>query len=193
MPRPRRAVQDGKLFCPGCNRWLHSSKFRPSEKGHGTVARYHSNCRVCEQSDRNDAKNEDRAKAIVLQRAAVRAEKAGVPTSFFMEELNWKSLIGMVDAYLDKPERVLCPNCGDHYIGERDFQIDHREPPRHVRDWERLHARNCGPLCTSCNVAKSDRTYVDWLEDQEVRRLSVEAHYDQAPALLPICEQPGLW
>lgn len=178
-PRARRAVQDGKLLCPGCNRWLHNTRFAPKRRtADGTVVQFHLRCRVCEQSDRTEQKNSDRAQKLVYQRAQVRADRADVPVSFFMEELNWKSLVPMFEAYLDRPDSCVCPNCGHPFLNERDFQIGHRAPPRSPSDWARHHARNLGPLCGSCNNTQSDQPYEAWLDDQEDRRLSVAAHFD---------------
>jgi hypothetical protein len=36
----------------------------------------------------------------------------------------------------------LCKNCGHPFIGERDIQIEHIEPPRSNTDWARLRQRH---------------------------------------------------
>lgn len=177
MPRSKREVRNGQLHCPGCERWLHPSRFRPKEKGHGTVPRFESKCRACEQSERTDRKNIDRALHLVRQRASVRAQAASVPTEFFMDDLNWVALVPIVQAYLDGAP---CRNCGHPPLNERDVHLEHAEPPRGARDFARHHARNIPVLCGSCNAGKHDKAYADWLDEQEDARLSVAAYYGHA-------------
>lgn len=99
MPRPKRETRNGLLYCPACERWLHPSRFSPDKSRNGTVTTFRSRCKACAQSDRTDKKNADRAAALVKQRAQVRAHAAGVPLEFFMDDLNWKSLVPLVRAY----------------------------------------------------------------------------------------------
>jgi hypothetical protein len=173
MPRPKRELRNGRLWCPGCGRWLHTSRFRPNEKGHGTAARFHSKCRTCEQTERTGTKNDDRARALVESRATTRARKSKVTKQFVMEDLNYESLIAPMRAFMG--DDGLCNNCGHAFLGERDIQLEHREPPRHDQDWARLHARNIGFSCGSCNRPKTNKTYVVWLDEEEDARLSAEA------------------
>lgn len=182
MPRLRREVRNGQLYCPRCERWLHPSRFRPDktrESRHGTVATFHTKCRACEQSERTDRKNENRAAVLVRQRAQVRAQAAGVPLEFFMDDLNWSALIPIVDLYLND-DRAICLNCGHRPLNERDTQLEHRAAPRSLRDFARHHARNIAVLCGSCNAGKHDKGYADWLDEQEDARLSVAAFYGHA-------------
>lgn len=180
MARPRREVRNGQLFCPRCDRWLHPSRFRVKEKGHGTVPRFELKCRACEQSERTDRKNQDRADALVRQRAQIRAQAADVPLEFFMDDLNWTALVPIIDVYLND-ERAICLNCGHRPINERDTQLEHRAAPRSPRDFARHHARNIAVLCGSCNAGKHDKGYTDWLDQQEDARLSVAAFYGHGP------------
>lgn len=179
MPRPKRQIRNGQLHCPGCDLWLHSSRFvgRKRETPSGTGWEYNKRCRACEQSERTDRKNENRALALVRQRASVRAQAAGVPLEFFMDDLNWSALVPLVQAYLDGAP---CRNCGHPALNERDVHLDHAEPPRHVRDFARHHARNIPVLCGSCNGSKRDKPYAAWLDDQEDARRSVAAYYGHA-------------
>jgi len=177
MPRRPRETRNGQLWCSGCDQWLHPSRFRPSEKGHGSVARFHSQCRACEQSNRTDRKNEDRALAIIRSRASNIARRAHVPLEFVMNDLNYRSLVVPLRAVLDHPEDAVCGNCGHGYINERDCQLDHREPPRHDQDFARLHATNVTLVCASCNTSKGNREYSVWLDEQEQTRRSVAAYY----------------
>jgi 5-methylcytosine-specific restriction endonuclease McrA len=66
----------------------------------------------------------------------------------------------------------LCKNCGHPFIGERDIQIEHIEPPRSNTDWARLHARNLRLFCGSCNGTKGHKPFPDWLDEQEDARTS---------------------
>lgn len=180
MPRPKRETRNGQLYCPGCQRWKHPSRFSPAEKCNGTVTRFRPKCRTCEQSERTDRKNEDRALALVKQRAQTRAQAAGVALEFFMDDLNWSALVPIVDLYLND-DRAVCINCGHRPINERDTQLEHRAAPRAARDFARHHARNIAVLCGSCNAGKQDKGYADWLDDQEEARLSVAAYYGHGP------------
>jgi len=127
--------------CPKCGLWKHHSRFRiRTKKGaHSTVRTFQSLCRDCEQIERNEKKNEDRASAIIRQRAADHARRAGVALDFFWVNMGYRALVPYYRAALS-PDG-LCLSCGHPYDNERDIQIEHRAPPRHPQDWARLHAR----------------------------------------------------
>jgi hypothetical protein len=131
-------------------------------------------CRDCRQIERNERKNADRAAAIIDQRAATRASKSGVPKRFIMVNMNYRSLVPIMRAMMT--DEGLCTSCGHSFDNERDIQLEHREPPRHAQDWTRLHSRNIGIFCGSCNRRKSGKSYAQWLEDEEEARLSNERH-----------------
>lgn len=173
MPRPRREQRDGHLHCPGCNQWKHHTRFRKERQNrHGTVPTFRRLCRACEQHERTEIKNEDRARALIEGRAAHRARKSGVTKDFVMVELNYESLVSPMRAAMDDG---LCTNCGHPFLNERDIQLEHRAPPRAPSDWARLHARNVGLVCGSCNNSKGTKPYENWLDEQESVRLSIGA------------------
>lgn len=176
MPTPKREIRNGLLLCVACNLWLHPSRFRSSKRevGHGTVSHFKARCRACEQSERTDKKNEDRAQALVRQRAQVRAQAAGVPVEFFMDDLNWMALVPLLQTYLDGAP---CRNCGHAMLHERDIQLEHAQPARTPFDFARHHARNINVLCGSCNNGKTDKDYAVWLDEQEDVRRSVASYY----------------
>jgi hypothetical protein len=75
----------------------------------------------------------------------------------------------------------ICTSCGHPFLNERDIQLEHREPPRHAQDWARLHARNIGLACGSCNRTKSGKSYAAWLDEQEGARIANEADHTPRP------------
>jgi 5-methylcytosine-specific restriction endonuclease McrA len=125
-------------------------------------------CKDCQQILRNEKKNEDRPLSIIRGRAATRASAAGISCETFWIKMKYYTLVPVLRALMS-PEG-LCQNCGEKFLNERDIQIEHREPPRGVQDWARLHARNIGFYCGSCNRAKSSKSYADWLERAEETR-----------------------
>jgi hypothetical protein len=127
-------------------------------------------CRDCEQKARNEKKNADRPLAIVRQRAAAAATKAGVPFQFMWVQMNYRGLVPYMRAAMS-PEGV-CLCCGHPFQNERDIQIEHIEPPRGEQDWDRLHARNLRLGCGSCNRTKGKKPFATWLDEQEGARLS---------------------
>jgi 5-methylcytosine-specific restriction endonuclease McrA len=84
--------------------------------------------------------------------------------------MNWSSLVPMLRAMMTAEGR--CLSCGHQFDNDRDIQIEHREPPRCGEDWARHHARNLGLLCQPCNTTKGDRSFADWLDEQEDARIS---------------------
>jgi hypothetical protein len=93
--------------------------------------------------------------------------------------MNYRALVPVFRALCGA--EGLCLSCGHPFEGERDIQIEHKSPPRHVHDWARLHARNLGFFCGNCNGPKTDKEYDRWLDEQEDARLANEAYRD-APA-----------
>jgi len=184
MPRPRREWRDDQLYCRGHGDWHHYSRFKRRERQspQGTQWDYDTDCRLWLQTVRVATKNEDPAREIVVKRvtalvtAANRLPGPKVDSRFFLEDLNYRCLIPMVRAFIAWPEECFCPNCGSTYNIARDLTFDHRLPPRNARDWERLHARNVGPLDRECNSSKNDTDYDAWLEKEEANRLDAAAH-----------------
>jgi len=94
--------------------------------------------------------------------------------------MNWSSLVPEMRALMTDEGR--CRSCGHAFVNERDIQIEHREPPRLRGDWAREHARNLGIFCQSCNNTKGDKSYAEWLDEQEEARLSNERHRSETDA-----------
>jgi len=165
--------------CKGqCGLWKHYSRFRSwgtrSGKFHqgerfSTVS-FAPVCKDCEQKERNEKKNTDRPKAIIEQRARSAATKAGVSFQFFWTEMNYRALVPVLRASLT--EEGLCLGCGHDFVNERDIQIEHLEAPRHQQDWARLHTRNLRLFCASCNGTKARKPFFEWLDEEEIKRLS---------------------
>jgi hypothetical protein len=171
-------------FCPQCRQWKHHSRFRVNLSGHSTVSGQKSIgfkrlCKSCEQIERNERKNEDRARWIIEKRAAVRASELGVSKDFMWTTMNWKSLVPIFRA-LCEPDGC-CLSCGHPFDSERDIQIDHHEPPRFYQDWAREQARNLVFYCLSCNSTKRNTSYPTWLDAMEDQRLSNERSHDEPP------------
>jgi hypothetical protein len=158
--------------CRSCGYWKHYSRFQ-RKAGQGSVSRFSSDCNDCRTKKRNERKNEDRALWIIRERAKDHAVKYGVTFDFMWINMNWRSLVAPFRAACS--DEGLCNSCGHRFDNERDIQIEHRSPPRHRRDTARLHARNVGFYCGSCNRGKSDVSYDEWLDKQEEARLSNEA------------------
>lgn len=152
--------------------WKHFSRFHRKE-GNGSVARFDPDCRDCQTKERNELKNLDRPRTIIERRAKDRASKAGVAFKFMWVNMNYQALVPVYRAMLTV--EGLCTSCGHEFDNERDVQIEHREPPRHQQDWARLHARNLGIACASCNGTKGKKSYTEWLDEQESARLSNQA------------------
>jgi len=163
-------------LCPKCGIWKYHGRFRSRKRptSIGVGIEFNSLCRDCEQIERNERKNDDRARAIIERRAADHARKSGVAKSFFMVNMNYAALVPMLRVMMTPEGRCLC--CGHPFLNERDIQIEHREPPRHPQDWARLHARNLGLACQSCNGTKGRKSYALWLDEQEEARLSNQEH-----------------
>jgi 5-methylcytosine-specific restriction endonuclease McrA len=134
------------------------------------VSRFSPRCKACEQKLRNETKNADRPRAIIEQRAAAAATKAGVSKQFFMMDMNYRALVAIMRALMS--DEGLCLDCGHKFVNERDIQIEHWYPPRGPRDWALLHTRNLGFACGSCNGVKGKKPPLVWLDEQEDARLS---------------------
>lgn len=159
--------------CQRCRLWKHHSRFKAvGRTTDQKYDRFDPVCRDCRQKERNDRKNADRALSIIGDRASSHARKAGVAKVFFMVNMNYVALVAVLRAMMTSEGVCLC--CGHPFVNERDIQIEHREPPRHQRDWARLHARNLGLACASCNRTKASKPYALWLDEQEAARLSNE-------------------
>jgi hypothetical protein len=157
--------------CKNCGEWKHHSRFRFKTGGHSTVTpQFKSICKACEQKLRNAKKNADRPRAIIEQRAATAATKAGTSREFFWIEMNYQSLVPVLRALMT--EEALCNGCGHKFLHERDIQIEHLEAPRSRQDWARLHTRNVRLFCASCNNGKKRKPFAHWLDEQEDVRLS---------------------
>ena len=174
-------------WCPGCQQWLHHSRFRVSKQGHRSMSQHFKPlCKACEQKERNEQKNADRPLAIITGRAKSRARELGVSKSWMLVNMNWIALVPLLRALLSPEGR--CLNCGHRFVNERDIQIDHVEPPRHqgaVRDWARERASNLRFICQSCNCAKGHKSNPEFLDEQEDARLSNERHRS-TPNLLSV-------
>lgn len=168
--------------CKKCGIWKFYSKFASRKRQHpnGTVwVEFNKDCRACEQKERNNKKNLDRPKAIIEQRAKTAATKAGVSFAFIWTQMNYRALVPLMRAMLT-PE-ALCLCCGHKFENERDIQIEHHNPPRHSQDWALLHTRNLGFACGSCNQTKSAKPNIEWLDEQELARLSNLAPHQKEP------------
>lgn len=179
MPRAKREIRNDRLYCPGCNTWLHYSRFSPKRQtDHGTVVQFHPKCRVCEQSERDDQKNESRALAKIQASARSHARYWDVTADQLVYDLGWVKLESWVEAALDG--QIECINCLHPFRGPDDVQIDIRHPVRNPQDTARMHVRNVGPLCKSCNIRKGNKGYSEWLDEEEDARQSVLARYSPA-------------
>jgi hypothetical protein len=158
--------------CKVCGYWKHHSRFRSRQRKtpHGIMWHFDPVCKDCQQKERNEIKNADRPLALIRQRAATAAHKAGSTVEFFMTQMNYQSLVPMMRAFLSNDATCVC--CGHSFVGESDVQIEHVQPPRHDQDWARLHTRNIRLACRSCNNGKGKMPYLQWLDDEEGRRLS---------------------
>lgn len=110
-----------------------------------------------------DIENADRALVIVQQLAATAAHNAGVNAEFFMTEMNYRWLVPVMRELMSDGQ---CLSCGHAFLGERDIQIEHIEPPRHKQDWARLHARNLGLFCGVCTTTRRGKPFEQWLREQ---------------------------
>src|SRR5262245_31152665 len=156
--------------CRKCRIWKHHSRFRLKTAGHSTVSRFHPDCKDCEQKERNEKKNLDRPKAIIEARARSVAAKFEVSFDFIWIEMNYRAFVAEMRAMMTS--EGLCGCCGHQFLGERDIQIEHREPARFEKDWAREHHKNLGLCCASCNCTKGKKPYAQWLDEQEEARLS---------------------
>lgn len=185
--------------CPpppeGCGEYKHHSRFRQwKDRRNGTVStehliRFGRVCRDCEQRQRNEKKNADRPKAIIEGRTRIAAAKAGVSFEFFWVQMNYQALVPLMRAMMT-PD-ALCPCCGHRFLNERDIQIEHCDPPRSVQDWTRLHHRNLRFICGSCNNTKGKKPFLQWLEEQELARISHQKQSTNPPPVeLDLFGQP---
>jgi len=164
----------GERKCAECGEWKHHSRFRSwrdDRLRNSTVSvSFSPLCRDCEQKLRNIKKNVDRPLALIRQRAQDAARRAGATAEFFWTQMNYASLVPMLRAMMTSGST--CQMCGHDFVGERDIQIEHCEPPRNKQDWARLHARNVRFACGSCNRTKSKKPFAHWLDEQEMARIS---------------------
>lgn len=167
--------------CERCGQWKHHSRFHYTKSGNSIDAKIYFKkvCRACDQIERNERKNADRPLAIIRGRAQQAAHKAAIGTEFFMTDMNYYGLVPLMRILMADEGR--CLNCGHAFINERDIQIEHIRPPRHNRDWARLHARNLRLFCGSCNKGKSDKVFDDWLDEMEEARLSNKNSQQEPP------------
>jgi len=200
MPRPKREWRDDQLHCKGHDEWHHHSRFnrrrRPGKNPDDVIWIYDPDCKLWQQTQRVADKNDDRATHIVEVRArrivnsankVIGEPKIGI--DFVMGALNYRCLIPMVRAGLAWPDESFCPNCGSPCKPE----FDHRAPPRHPRDWARLHARNIGPLDHECNSSKGDISYEAWLDLEESKRLDAQAHNQRLAREAELHDAYGRW
>jgi 5-methylcytosine-specific restriction endonuclease McrA len=177
-------VRPCERYCSKCESWKHYSRFRSwrdSRVRSNSGICFASLCKACEQIERNERKNADRPLSLLRQRTSSRASKLGVSFDFLWINMNWRALVPVFRSMLG-PEG-LCLSCGHVFVGERDVEIEHREPPRAADDWARQHARNLALSCQSCNSKKKDKPYAVWLDEEEDARLSNETHRRGTPTL----------
>lgn len=168
MSRPRPCERK----CRTCGYWKHHSRFHNWRSKGSLATKFAADCLDCETTARNEEKNKDRALWIIKQRTQDHAKKHGLTTEFMWVNMNWRSLVPMMRAMMT--EEALCTSCGHAFDSEPDIQLEHRDPPRHLKDYARLHARNIGLACASCNGKKSKTPYAVWLDREEAARLSNE-------------------
>lgn len=177
--------------CPRCEQWKHHSRFRSRKRRSATsidvAIHFNPICKDCEQIERNERLNADRPLVIMERRTATHARNLGVSFDFLWINMNWRGLVPVLRAMLSPEGR--CLDCGHPFLGERDIQIEHREPPRHPQDWARQHTSNLAFGCASCNNGKNNVAFAAYLDEKEARRLANEHHRQQlttAPALEPV-------
>lgn len=189
MGRPRRQWNADQIFCRGHKQWHHHSRFNRRKRGvnpEGPIWDYDPSCRLWQQTQRVAEKHEDEARNIVENRARQIVRDANkmpgekITLAFVMHGLNYESLIPLVRAHLAWREECTCPNCASQY--DKPVELDHRAPPRHARDWARLHARNIGPLDRECNTSKGNMPYEEWLDREEQHRLDAQAYNEHLAA-----------
>lgn len=116
MPRAKREVRNDRLYCPGCSTWLHYSRFSPKRQtDHGAVVQFHARCRICEQSGRDDQKNESRALAKITSSAKSHARHWDVTADALLSDLGWSELEDWVEACISGDAK--CINCLHPYRG----------------------------------------------------------------------------
>lgn len=175
--------------CKRCRQWLHHSRFRTQTRQssrHSTVSTFRPICKACEQIERNEKKNKDRALAIIKGRASNAAAKVGESLKFFWIQMNWRALVKPFAALMDGG---LCQCCGHPFLNERDIQIEHIDPPRDSEDYANHHARNLRFACGSCNRTKGDKPFTQWKEEQEAARLSNLT----CPVVVEPIKKPKTW
>jgi hypothetical protein len=187
-PRSRRQkLPNGFIKCKGpCGKYKPPSQFygRKRETPNGTIWHPDPECKLCQHDSRVEAKYADPARWIIEQRAQSHAGRFGfgLTRAFMMDPrcMNYESLIAPLNGILIALDEGLEPpcSCGHPYRNESDIQIDHRSPPRRDlkrADYARLHSRNLGFGCTSCNVGKNDDEFNAWLDSEEEKRQSAIA------------------
>lgn len=180
--QPANHPDDLMLWCDGHSSLHHHKQFRHRtlKTEHGTVFDFFRSCRRYELDQRNAIKNEDRASAIVLQRATALARKGGVTADFVMKRLGWERLIPLARLHLS--EDGICLDCGEPFLNERDMQVEHREPARGFQDWPRHHARNIAFICATNNNFKNNRPFAAYLDDQwEIEEAVISHNGERRP------------
>ena len=166
--------RDCERECRRCGEWKHFSRFRSWRRQGVLSTTFAADCLDCEQKARNERKNKDRPFWILKERAQDYARKHGVSSKFIWVNMNWRSLLAPLRGFMTA--EGLCVSCGHKFDSDPDIQLEHREPPRHETDYARMHARNIGISCGSCNRRKSNQPYSAWLDDQEEARISNQAN-----------------
>lgn len=72
---------------------------------HGSVWHFDPICKDCQQKERNERKNDDRAQAVIEARAGDWAHKTGTTKAFFLVNMNWRALIPVFRAMISDEGR----------------------------------------------------------------------------------------
>jgi 5-methylcytosine-specific restriction endonuclease McrA len=168
---------NGRAFCNYHQQWHEVEDFdwTSYQSGDACTSRLRvpkTNCRLAEETVRDLERQTDPARAAVVSRSKRLAndltKALGHPVGYqwVMIELNRRALIPILRALLG-PDG-LCLNCGYHQTEAKQYEIEHRFPPRSMTDWPAQHARNLWLSCPGCNRRKgSDCADRDWLESEQ--------------------------
>src|SRR5215467_11391956 len=102
--------------------------------------------------------------AIIKARVQMAAQNAGTTLEFFWRDMNYRSLVTPFRELM-RPDEI-CLNCGRPFENALAIEIGYRYPPRHEKDFARLHTRNVFLACSACIIAKANKEYDDWLREQ---------------------------
>jgi hypothetical protein len=80
-----------------------------------------------------------------------------------MTEMNYQALVPVIQGLMNGG---LCQGCGQPLLGEGDIQVDYIEPPRHPRDWTRLHTQNLVWFCSACCSRRTGKSFGQWRDDE---------------------------